>query len=602
MDPPTFIVREDGFQAAPAFFSDPLDLLANDADGDDDLDLFVQNHHLDPFEMWLGDGAGVLVYHSQPESGLWDNAEVPDLFGDLGAMEAAADAAGLAGLTLWHDVARDNGLWRLRYNPGPTPPEGPLSVDLQTSAPIDVVADLDDAEVVEVTEQHLIITLQDVSVARTFGLHQTFVGAQLIVDGTAGGQPVSVRAGTTLAPLGTGRVSVWMNDPHGVVWGDMTGAQGPELFATRGALTGTLGAPEEPKSDHLWVHLDEGATWATTTDTIPPSYNRGRQVALVDTNEDDVAEIHIGCEASANQMLRLVDGVYVDVAAALGLHDVGGDTSTWFDVDSDGDEDLIWLDLNVFRVSYNQGDAFTQIDGDAVGLVFPQASAGFEPDGIFDDYGLVPADMDGDGDLDLWFYGHGVDGRVALYRQDGSAFTDVTEDMGMSERVDVRRLLPTDLDLDGLMDAVLVGDDVSWLRQNPPGVWVATALDARADATSEVVVGDFTGDGWPDVARVGATTGRTLLVAVTPTESSVVVLAPGPGLASVASIVRATRASGRVSTFRYGSHANTWISQVLSPLAVPGTVEDPIVAIRWTWPDGVDMDVAPIAGLQTVGR
>jgi hypothetical protein len=588
---PTWVEDPAAFVAAPAPPVETFDALAHDADGDGDLDLLLHGHHVGEVELWLNDGTARFGLVPQASSGLWDNPGLPDLFGDATEVEAAIDDAGVPGLTVWHDLDR-HGSWRARYLPDPAASE-PFALDLQINAALDTVVGFTGGTQ---AAQRFAAEAPVATTAFSFSWTSPSVAIEVQIEVTAGGVPVPIAAGPTRTPVGVGTARLWMNDPHGIAWGDVTRGPLPDVFATRGALSGTLVPPDPPKTDGFWADGD-ALLWARADGVVPPDYGRGRQVAWLDVDGDGVPELHIGCEETPNVLLRWVGDALVDVAPELGLDAFTGDSGTWFDVDGDGDEDLVWLDGNALVLARNDGGVFTDEPGDALGLVFPEGSSDFDPTSTFDDYALVPADADADGDLDVWFAGHGGDGAVALYRNDGGVFTDVTADVGLADFFGGCRLLPADLDLDGRIDVLAIAATVQWLQQQPDGSYVVHRLDEREDGSGEAVVADVDGDGWPDVVRWGGTLGRSLLRATPPEPAVDSWLAPIQPDAAVGGIVRAERASGTITVWRYGSHANTWISQVLRSVPLAARASDPVARVTWTGPDGAERTWENPAGL-----
>lgn len=581
------------FPDAPAPPLEAFDALAHDADGDGDMDLLLHAHHVGEMELWRNDGVGNFAFLGQAASGQWDNPGVPDLFGDLEAVEASIDAGGLPGLYIWHDVDR-NGSWRARYKPAPDAAE-PFELTLRVNASLQSVSGFEsDGGALEA--QDFTVSTTRATQTFSFSWFSPSVAVQSRVEASAGGVPVALFAGPSFAAAGTGSTDLWKNDPHGLAWADVTDGPLPDLFATRGALTGNLAPPEPPKVDGLWV--DGAATpWQRAEGVVPGDYARGRQVAWVDVDGDAVPEMHIGCEDTPNVLLQWQDGVLVDIAGAAGLASVQGDSSTWLDVDGDGDDDLVWLRGNEIRVSTNEAGVFEEAAGADIGLVFPAGSADFDPAGIFDDYALVPVDADSDGDLDLWFSGHGGDGAVALYRFHDGAWTDVTEAVGLADFDGGRRLLPADLDVDGRVDLLAVGSTLQWLRLTAEGTYQTLPIDAREDAAGEAVVLDANGDGWPDIVRWGGAVGRSLLRSSAPSPATPVVVSPVAPDAAVGAMVSVLHASGTTTAFRYGSHANTWISQALPPLSLASPVEDPVIRVTWSLNGAVQTWDAPTGTL-----
>ncbi len=125
---------------------------------------------------------------------------------------------------------------------------------------------------------------------------------------------------------------------------------------------------------------------------------------------------------------------------------------------------------------------------------------------------VVAADFDGDGDQDLFIGGRVMPGsypespRSALLRNDAGRFVDVTPD-ALSRTGMVTAAQVVDLDGDDRLDLVLATDwgTVRWWR-NEGGGHFADATESAGFAAAgagwwrSLAVGDFNGDGRPDVA------------------------------------------------------------------------------------------------------
>lgn len=205
--------------------------------------------------------------------------------------------------------------------------------------------------------------------------------------------------------------------------------------------------------------------------------------------------------------------VFRDVAEAAGLLPAGaglyGHGAAWGDTDGDG-----WIDL--FVGTFQKRDSkpalfFRNEHGKfslpAQGLL---AFAGRVT-------GVVFADFDNDGDLDLYIGSmpqpaNGLAG-CALFRNDRGAFTDISRGNGACpEAFGGRGVAVLDFDGDGLLD-LLVGEDAlpgyngsptrsSRLFRNLGGLRFEDA--SRAAGLPEtpglgVAAGDFNNDGWPDL-------------------------------------------------------------------------------------------------------
>jgi enediyne biosynthesis protein E4 len=223
------------------------------------------------------------------------------------------------------------------------------------------------------------------------------------------------------------------------------------------------------------------------------------------------------------------DGTFRDATAAAGLASLSrgyGLGVAVGDVDNDGRPDLFVTRLRSYALYRNRGDGTFEDATARAGLAgvrdYP-SSAAF-------------ADLDGDGDLDLYACHYMVydpdhpvvcqDGRgepfycdpskvVAapdhLFRNDGGRFVDVTARAGIVDR-DGRGLgvVAADLDGDGKLDLYVANDGTAnFLFRNRGGLrfeevglaaGVAAGAEGGFQASMGVACGDQDGDGRPDLA------------------------------------------------------------------------------------------------------
>jgi Flp pilus assembly protein TadD len=178
------------------------------------------------------------------------------------------------------------------------------------------------------------------------------------------------------------------------------------------------------------------------------------------------------------------------------------------DVDGDGTDDLfvsIWspaLRRSVAHLYRVQG-GFVRDGTERSGISLPQGAA----------YATF-ADYDNDGWLDLFVIGS--EGRGHLLRNLGNGtFVDVTAKAGLGDVKGARKALFADLDHDGDLDILLVGNGQRTVyRNNLDGTFTeATASSGLAGSgdTRDAVFGDFDGDGRIDIFVTNAHSSDALL-------------------------------------------------------------------------------------------
>jgi hypothetical protein len=315
-------------------------------------------------------------------------------------------------------------------------------------------------------------------------------------------------------------------------FGDMNNDGRPDLM---------LGfAPGRESVLKLYVSTDSGFRDRTVVAGLQLDSAGVRQLAWIDLDGDADLDLFVALRDRPNRLYRNEGGRFTDVAPALGLADTRKSVgAVWFDMDNDGDLDLAVAnqdgDANgLFR---NDGATFTDV-AEAAGVAWggrqPRlaTNGSVRPcaadvngdgrqdlffanyganglflnrgDGRFDDasaaWGVAMdarwdacafADMDHDGDLDLYVNGTvtgGVSYRDYLYRNSGSGFVDVTPDSLAAAPAD-HGVQWADADGDGDLDLALTGVAAAPM----PLLW-HNQLDARTAALSmQVTVTDVTG-------------------------------------------------------------------------------------------------------------
>jgi len=223
--------------------------------------------------------------------------------------------------------------------------------------------------------------------------------------------------------------------------------------------------------------------------------------------------------------------VFRDVAGESGLmpgvSGIAGHAAAWGDYNGDGWADLFVgafggkpYDSKVDMLFRNVGGHF-QLDPQPVAAVLGRAS------------GAAFADLDNDGDLDLYLSNHAIDPKEygipyyatpnKLLRNDNGRFVDVSNDCGACPPLmAMRSVAVLDYDGDGLLD-LLVGEDYfqggkgrSRLFHNLGNLKFAdvTEIEGLPKQVTGfgVAAGDVNGDGWPDLLFGGRFGGNRLFL------------------------------------------------------------------------------------------
>ena len=194
-----------------------------------------------------------------------------------------------------------------------------------------------------------------------------------------------------------------------------------------------------------------------------------------------------------DHLYRNDGGLFVDVSSGLGLVDSLGSSvqPAWADYDLDGDPDLYVAASGRDRFFENDNGLFQEI-GDSL-MVIDHAPS----------FGAAWGDYDNDADLDLFVTGFNTVSH--LYRNDGGSFEDVEgrlffEDDGTWK---ARGAVWIDFDNDGDMDIYIVrSNQTNLLYRNDGGAFIEVGEELGVDLLGDgrgAAVSDFDGDGAPDL-------------------------------------------------------------------------------------------------------
>jgi hypothetical protein len=198
--------------------------------------------------------------------------------------------------------------------------------------------------------------------------------------------------------------------------------------------------------------------------------------ALADYDGDGDLDIYVGMNGAANRLYRNDRGTFTDIAGEASLADARATRSAaWGDYDADGDPDLLVGfapgPSPILRLYRNDAGRFTDVAREA---------------GLARDSGAVRQlswiDLDDDGDLDLFVAFR--DCPNALYRNEGTRFTDVAESLGVADRRKSVGAVWLDFDQDGDLDLYVANQD-----GDRNGLW-------RNDGARFTDVADAAGAAW----------------------------------------------------------------------------------------------------------
>ena len=232
-------------------------------------------------------------------------------------------------------------------------------------------------------------------------------------------------------------------------------------------------------------------------------------VAAADYDLDGDLDLYIG--AMPRDLLLQNDGggVFSDVtdaANAGGRPSSQGGTASkivgWGDYDGDGFMDIAAASSTFTDDSpngyllRNRGDGTFEDVTDATG---------FHASGTGNPCAMMWSDIDADGDQDVWIWNDRGNDREnrALLRNDGAAFTNITESAGITrESGNPMGIDSADLDHDGRLDTYVSdagSNELYW--QSPDGTFVEMGREAQAagDFGWGLALEDFDGDSWTDI-------------------------------------------------------------------------------------------------------
>jgi FG-GAP-like repeat/ASPIC and UnbV len=238
-----------------------------------------------------------------------------------------------------------------------------------------------------------------------------------------------------------------------------------------------------------------------------------RSAAWGDFDADGDPDLLVGYAPGSSSVLSLFrndSGVFTEIGANVGITIATGGVRqpSWIDFDGDGDLDLFVAFRDRANALFrNTGGRFVEM-ADSVGLADPRKSVG-----------AVWFDADEDGDLDVMIANQDGDAN-ALFRNDGTRFTDMAAPMGVEWGGRTPRLATNgtvrpcaeDVDRDGHLDLFFAnyGPNGLMLKRDTAFVDASAAwgvnVDGRYDACA---FADMDHDGTLDLYVNGTVTGGT---------------------------------------------------------------------------------------------
>jgi hypothetical protein len=282
---------------------------------------------------------------------------------------------------------------------------------------------------------------------------------------------------------------------------------------------GILQADGAAQKNALYHNNQDGSFTRITGGSLVTDVGPTLNVSWADFDNDGTSDVFVGNEGNASGWLYLNNegSVFTRISQTdFAPNPTQGYGGVWGDYDGDG-----WVDLFVARGG-TYGFNHVLYQNNSLG-----ALVGITTNRLFQvrDYGTCAAwsDYDGDGDLDLFVPNYKAQVNPAgnvLYRNDGGGvFTDVSRGSGLGERLDSRGCAWADVDNDGDLDVFVANGDLygnslgssqrSCLFRNQ-GNGTFTKIVEGALVTDRGISmggawGDYDGDGLVDLFVVDAT-------------------------------------------------------------------------------------------------
>ena len=169
------------------------------------------------------------------------------------------------------------------------------------------------------------------------------------------------------------------------------------------------------------------------------------------------------------------DGTFTDVAAELGVDDpLAGWTAAWFDIDGDGDQDLLVANDHFFYRMVPTRDRVYVNGGAPAGFRFEERAPAFGMDENHSGMGFTIADLDGDGTFDIYTPDYGP--NELRLGSDPLPRVNRAPELGVDDG-DAGSLLPAitwgcpiaDFDRDGWNDLLAFRGSLAAEDPGPPG-------------------------------------------------------------------------------------------------------------------------------------
>lgn len=299
--------------------------------------------------------------------------------------------------------------------------------------------------------------------------------------------------------------SIAGGNPHGVGVGffDATGDGREDIFLVGGSEHGS--ALYENDGDGTFSDITAASGIGQILGGVD-AYS----IAAADYESDGDFDVYVGAHPRDRLLQNAGDGTFTDVTDAAGA---GGPASeqpgsaskigAWGDYNGDGLMDIAvasstFIDqpANGYLLRNNGDGTFTDVT----------AETGFAISPTGNPCAVMWSDFDNDGDQDLWVWNDRGDPtrNRTLLRNEGGAFTDITDDARVTQTVhgNPMGIDGADIDHDGYLDYYIsdIGGS-ALLHNNGDGTFTDLVGYANADGTYGwgLAFEDFNADSWVDI-------------------------------------------------------------------------------------------------------
>lgn len=194
-------------------------------------------------------------------------------------------------------------------------------------------------------------------------------------------------------------LDILLRDRHSMAWTDLNADGVLDVFIGRGGMRGYIAQIAPGTEDELFLSADGTYSNEIEASGIHKASCPGRQAAWVDFDVDGLLDLYVVCGRTAgvaledpNRLYRQTGaGRFTELAGEVGLAMPEPGSFLWFDVDEDGDPDMLW---------YAKGGPVLYLNEDGSFRALPVEGAGKGPFAKLAKLSMT--DFDGDGDLDVF--------------------------------------------------------------------------------------------------------------------------------------------------------------------------------------------------------